>query len=251
MHIISYLPEKRQTLMFSATMPSRIRDLSKRIMNNPASIALEISKPAEGVSQSVCLLGDNQKLPLIKQIVADNPDYRSILVFSSTKKKVSEIVRGLRSENYLVEGISSDLEQKDREEILARFSSRKSRVLVATDVLSRGIDIMDISMVINFDAPSDAEDYVHRVGRTARAEKKGMAVTLINSRDMPKIQQIEKLIGYRINRMELPEAIKSRYKENPQEPDRTFDRRPGFRKKRFQKGKNRSAGSPDRNNNRP
>ncbi len=239
MRIISYLPVNRQTLMFSATMPPRIRDLSGRIMKDPASIALEISKPAEGVIQSVCLLGDDQKLPLIKQIISENPDYRSILVFSSTKKKVSEITRGLRSGDYLVEGISSDLEQKAREEILARFSSRKSRVLVATDVLSRGIDITDISMVINFDAPSDAEDYVHRVGRTARAEKTGMALTLINSRDMSKIKQIEKLIGYRINRMDLPESLAARYSNKPQEPESPGNRRTGFRKKRFQKGKKR------------
>lgn len=239
MRIISYLPAERQTLMFSATMPPRIRDLSGKIMKDPESIALEISKPAEGVIQSVCFLGDNQKLPLIKHIIAENPDYRSILIFSSTKKKVSEIARGLRSEDYLVEGISSDLEQKAREEILARFSSRKSRVLVATDVLSRGIDITDISMVINFDAPSDAEDYVHRVGRTARAEKTGMAVTLINSRDISKIKQIEKLIGYRINRMDLPESIAARYNDTPREPERTGYRGTGLRKKRFQKGKKR------------
>ena len=123
-------------------------------MKNPVEIALERSKPAEGVIQAVYMLSDNQKLPLINSLIADHPEYHSILIFSSTKKKLSEIVRGLRSKNYLVEGISSDLEQKEREEMLLRFRSRKTRVLVATDVLSRGIDIKDINLVINFDAPS-------------------------------------------------------------------------------------------------
>ena len=207
MHIISYLPKKRQTLMFSATMPPKIRSLSKHIMKTPVEIALEMSKPADGVIQAVYRLSDNQKLPLIKSLLADNPEYHSILIFSSTKKKVSEIVRGLRSKDYLVEGISSDLEQKEREETLSRFKSRKTRVLVATDVLSRGIDVKDINLVINFDAPSDAEDYVHRVGRTARAETTGVAVTLVNKSDIFKIQRIEKLIGYRVYTVPLPSFI--------------------------------------------
>ncbi|NLV18395.1 MAG: DEAD/DEAH box helicase [Bacteroidetes bacterium] len=207
MHIISCLPKKRQTLMFSATMPAKIRAMSKRIMKKPVEIALEISKPADGVKQIVYHLQDDQKVPLINKLLSDNPDHRSILIFSSTKKKVNEIVRGLRSADYLVEGISSDLDQKERERMLIRFSTRKSRVLVATDVLSRGIDIKDINMVINYDAPSDAEDYVHRVGRTARAEKTGVAVTLINKSDLIKMQRIEKLIGQKINLVSLPDSL--------------------------------------------
>ena len=207
MHIISCLPKKRQTLMFIATMPAKIRAMSKRIMKKPVEIALEISKPADGVKQIVYHLQDDQKVPLINKLLSDNPDHRSILIFSSTKKKVNEIVRGLRSADYLVEGISSDLDQKERERMLIRFSTRKSRVLVATDVLSRGIDIKDINMVINYDAPSDAEDYVHRVGRTARAEKTGVAVTLINKSDLIKMQRIEKLIGQKINLVSLPDSL--------------------------------------------
>jgi len=215
MHIISFLPKERQTLMFSATMPPKIRSLSKRIMKNPAEIALEMSKPAEGVVQAVYLLGDNQKLPLINSLIADHPTYHSILIFSSTKKKVSEIVRGLRTKNYMVEGISSDLEQKEREEMLLRFKSRKTRVLVATDVLSRGIDIKDINLVVNFDTPSDAEDYVHRVGRTARAETTGVAVTLVNRADLPKLHRIEKLIGYEVYKAPLPDFIAEQHDKNP------------------------------------
>ncbi len=207
MHIISYVPKVRQTLMFSATMPQNIRSLSKHIMKNPVEIALEISKPAEGVIQAVYTLSDHQKLPLLNSLIADNPQYHSILIFSSTKKKVSEIVRGLRSHDYVVEGISSDLEQKERENMLVRFRSRRTRVLVATDVLSRGIDIKDINLVVNFDTPSDAEDYVHRVGRTARADTTGVAITLVNRMDAPKMLRIEKLIGYQVYKAPLPDFI--------------------------------------------
>jgi len=214
MRIISCLPEKRQTLMFSATMPHKIRAMSKRIMNNPVEIALEMSKPADGIIQSVYHLDENQKLPLIKTLLSDNPGHQSILIFSSTKKKVNKIVLGLRSGNYLVEGISSDLDQKEREEMLIRFSSRKSRVLVATDVLSRGIDIRDINMVINYDVPSDAEDYVHRVGRTARAEKTGIAVTLVNAADLGKMQRIEKLIANKVNIARLPGSVTRKITKN-------------------------------------
>ncbi|MBW6500614.1 MAG: DEAD/DEAH box helicase [Bacteroidales bacterium] len=206
-HIISHVSKKRQTLMFSATMPPKIRSLSKHIMKDPVEIALEMSKPADGVIQAVYMLGDHQKLPLIKSLITDNPEYHSILIFSSTKKKVGEIVRGLRSKDYVVEGISSDLGQKEREETLMKFKSRRIRVLVATDVLSRGIDVKDINLIINYDAPSDSEDYVHRVGRTARAETTGVAVTLVNRLDLPKMQRIEKLIGYRVHIVPLPSFI--------------------------------------------
>jgi ATP-dependent RNA helicase RhlE len=207
MRIIGHLPKKRQTLMFSATLPHKIKMLSRHIMKNPAEISLEQSKPAEGVKQGVFLVHDNQKIPLIKSIIADNPDYTSILIFSSTKRKVSEIVRNLRSQDYTIEGISSDIQQKDREDIVIRFRSRRIRVLVATDVLSRGIDIKDINLVINFDTPSDAEDYVHRVGRTARAESTGVAITFVNRPDNIKLDRIEKLIGYKINREIVPDFI--------------------------------------------
>lgn len=237
--IISYVPKKRQTLMFSATMPPKIRSLSKRILKNPEEISLEMSKPAVGVLQTVYMLDDHQKLPLISSIISDNPEYNSILIFSSTRKKVGEIVRGLRSNNYLVEGISSDLEQHDREEMLQRFKSRNTRVLVATDVLSRGIDIKDINLVINFDTPPDPEDYVHRVGRTARAETTGAAVTLVNNLDIPKLRRIEHLIGYKVHKAPLPEFIAGKHDRNTghQRPSSTNPEKSGF-KRRFNK-KNR------------
>ncbi len=208
MRIISYVSKERQTLMFSATMPPKIRSLSKQIMKSPAEISIEMSKPAEGVMQAVYMISESQKLPLINGLISDKPEYSSILIFSSTKRKVNEIVRGLRSKNYLVEGISSDLVQKEREQVLLRFKSRRTRVLVATDVMSRGIDIKDINLVVNFDVPSDAEDYVHRVGRTARAETTGVAITLVNSIDQQKMYRIEKLIGNKVYRAPLPPFLK-------------------------------------------
>jgi ATP-dependent RNA helicase RhlE len=242
MRIISYLPKKRQTLMFSATMPPKIRSMSKHIMKNPVEIALEMSKPAEGVIQTVYMLSDQNKLPLVNSLIADNPDYSSILIFSSTKKKLSEIVRGLRSKSYMVEGISSDLEQKEREDMLLRFRSRKTRVLVATDVLSRGIDIKDINLVINFDVPSDAEDYVHRVGRTARAETTGVAVTLVNRLDIQKMHRIEKLIGYEVIKAPLPDFIvEDHYNNTDHKLFPVKSERGKFKRRYNHNGRNRGA----------
>ncbi|GAH02476.1 unnamed protein product, partial [marine sediment metagenome] len=184
MKIISYLPQKRQTLMFSATMAPKIRSLAKNILADPNEISTAISKPPEGVLQAVYLSYDKQKVPLILHLLNDKPDYDSILIFTSTKKNVTELVRALKRTGGEVQGISSDLEQKQREEVLSQFKARKTRVLVATDVLSRGIDIKDINLIINYDAPKDAEDYVHRVGRTARVDKTGVAITLVNEEDM-------------------------------------------------------------------
>ncbi len=202
--IISYLPKERQTMMFSATMPPRIRELARQILKKPAEINIELSKPAEGVLQAVYPVFENQKIPLIQLLINDKPEYKTILIFSSTKKKVTEIVRALKNRDYSVEGISSDLEQKQREEVLRDFKARNTRVLVATDVLSRGIDIKDIDLIINFDAPGDAEDYVHRVGRTARAKATGVALTLINPDDMYKFRKIEQLIGNEVIKLPLP-----------------------------------------------
>jgi superfamily II DNA/RNA helicase len=194
--------------MFSATMPPKIRELARKVLKkDPVEISIALSKPVAGVVQAVCLTYDSQKTPLIHSMIAKKPEIKSILVFTSTKKKVSEIVRGLRSDDYVVEGISSDLEQSEREEVLLRFRSKKTRVLVATDVLSRGIDIKDINFVINYDVPGDAEDYVHRIGRTARADTKGIALTLVNEDDMYKFDRIEKLIERKVQRVRMPEAL--------------------------------------------
>lgn len=205
--IISYLPAKRQNLMFSATMPPKIGDLAKKILHDPEEISLSLSKPAEGVLQAAYLTYNNQKSPLIVNLIKGKEEYKSILIFSSTKKKVSEIVRALKSSGCEVAGISSDLEQNEREDVLAHFRSKRTRVLVATDVLSRGIDIKDINLVINYDVPNDAEDYVHRVGRTARADTTGVAITLVNEDDMYKFSRIEKLIEREVMKIPLPPEL--------------------------------------------
>jgi superfamily II DNA/RNA helicase len=205
--IIKHIPEQRQTLMFSATMPPRIRQLASRTLIDPFQISISVSKPAEGVTQEVFLVFDNQKVMLINHLVAENPEYNSILIFCSTKKKVTEIVRALQTKKYAVAGISSDLEQKHREEVLLQFISRNTRVLVATDVLSRGIDIKNIDLVINYDVPHDAEDYVHRVGRTARAETTGRAITFVNDLEMARFQKIDEFLGSPVPRIELPDGF--------------------------------------------
>ncbi len=205
--IISYLPEKRQTLMFSATMPPNISQLAKRIMKNPTEISLSISKPAEGVDQKVYLTFDEQKTGLLAHLLNERKDYESIIIFTSAKARVSEIVRALNRAGFKAKGMSSNLDQEKREEVLRGFRSRRIRILVATDVMSRGIDIKEINMVINYDVPHDAEDYVHRVGRTARANTKGEAVTLVNPKDMPKFARIERLIETTIDKLQPPEAL--------------------------------------------
>lgn len=207
MKIMTYLPKKRQTLMFSATMDPEIRTLAAKILNKPAEVSIEISKPPEGVLQAVYLADDKQKTPLIKSLIADKPDCKSILIFCSTKVKVAEVARALKGDKYKVAPISSDLKQTEREEVLQKFRARQIRVLVATDVMSRGIDIKDINLVINYDAPQDAEDYVHRVGRTARAETTGIALTMVNREDMYKLKKIEGLIGKEIIKIPLPAEL--------------------------------------------
>jgi len=209
MSIISNLPEKRQTLMFSATMPHKIRELAKKILKDPEEITLSISKPAAGVKQAVYLTYDNQKVPLIKHILTERADYSSIIIFTSSKRKVSEIVHSLRKNGFPSQGVSSNLDQSEREEVLQGFRSKRIRIVVATDVMSRGIDIKEINLVINYDTPFDAEDYVHRVGRTARANTKGEAITLVNEKDMKKLAQIQKLIESDITQVSLPEELGS------------------------------------------
>lgn len=205
--IVSYLPKNRQNLLFSATMPPKIRLLASKLLKNPEEITLSISKPAAGVSQNVYLTFDNQKIGAIKHILEQKPEYTSIIIFTSSKSAVNEIVYQLKKSGFPAKGISSNLEQTEREEVLSQFRSKKTRILVATDVMSRGIDIKEINMVINYDAPHDAEDYVHRIGRTARANTKGEAYTLINEKDMQRMQKIERLIEAEIPKLVLPENL--------------------------------------------
>lgn len=213
--IIEALPKKRQTLMFSATMPPKMRDLAKLNLVDPFEVSIAISKPSAGVTQLAYLVNDAFKARLINDFIKDKPELESIIVFSSTKRSVNDIIKGLNGKGYSVEGISSDLEQKEREEVLNRFRSKSTRVIVATDVLARGIDIKDINLVINYNVPSDGEDYIHRIGRTARADADGMAITLINEEEMIKFAAIEKLIGATIEKLNIPSYIGESPEWNP------------------------------------
>lgn len=204
--IIGYLPEKRQTLLFSATMPPQIRQLAKRILHNPEQINIAVSKPAEGVVQGAYVLYNPQKIELLK-ILLTRKKISSILIFSSTKDKVKELEKELLKLQFNVAAIHSDLEQDQRNEVLRQFKNRKLQTLVATDILSRGIDIDSIELVVNYDVPHDAEDYIHRVGRTARAEATGVALTFINPADQAKFKRIEDFIGDEIKKLPLPAHV--------------------------------------------
>jgi superfamily II DNA/RNA helicase len=205
--IFSYLPTKRQNLLFSATMPAKIGTLAKKLLHNPEEIRLSISKPAAGITQSAYLVFDNQKDPMLKYILEERRHMESIILFTSSKDKVFSITQFLNKSGFKAKGMSSNLSQDEREEVLRKFRSKRVPILVATDVMSRGIDIKDINMVINYDAPMDAEDYVHRIGRTARANTKGEAVTLVNQKDMLRLSKIEILIENEVPKLPLPESI--------------------------------------------
>ncbi|NBC82219.1 MAG: DEAD/DEAH box helicase [Bacteroidetes bacterium] len=238
MKIISYVPKQRQTLLFSATMPPKIKTFANKILTNPVEISIAVSKPAEGALQAAYLIHDQQKNELINKLISDKPDYKSILIFSSTKRKVAQIVRDLKRNDFTVEAMSSDLEQDEREEVLNRFKAKNTRVLVATDVLSRGIDIQDINLVINYDVPGDAEDYVHRIGRTARASTTGVGLTFVNKDDIYKFHRIEKLIEAEVMKIPLPPELG----EGPEweMPNQNRGKRKNYNKKNHPKNKSRS-----------
>jgi superfamily II DNA/RNA helicase len=229
--IISYLPKNRQTLMFSATMPKSIENLANSILNNPAKFSLNLSKPASGVKQTAYYCYENQKTKLLSHILKSHQGFDSVLIFTSTKSNVSNIVSNLKQDKIESQGISSNLSQDDREEILRKFRARRIKVLVATDVMSRGIDIKEINMVVNYDVPDDAEDYVHRVGRTARLDAIGEAVTLVNLDDVQKIRNIEKLIESKITKEDLPKELGKAPSINEHSNIRDNKRSKPFRKK--------------------
>jgi superfamily II DNA/RNA helicase len=208
MNIVEKLPAKRQTLLFSATMPNKIREFSKRILTEPEEIRLAVSKPAAGIDQQFYLAYDNQKLPLLAHLIQHSPTpVQSMVLFTSRKSEVNGIVRALSKLNYEARGISSDLEQDDREVVLRDFKNKAFPILVATDVLSRGIDIDNLTHVVNYDIPRDAEDYVHRIGRTARAATTGTAITFISDQDQNRIVNIEKLIEREIEKRSVTEEL--------------------------------------------
>ncbi len=202
--IIGFLPKDRQSLMFSATMAPPIRDLTRRILHEPVEISIALSKPAEGVDQQAYVTFDMQKARVLEYVLNTN-EATSIVIFAGRKVEVRNLTRHLRKQGFNAHAMHSDLEQSEREQVMLDFRNRKLRILVATDVVSRGIDIDDIDLVVNYDVPRDPEDYVHRVGRTARASKKGQAITFVNEKQMREFGRIEALIGYAIRKMEVPE----------------------------------------------
>ena len=206
MFIINHLPKKRQNLLFSATMPSKIRLLARNILHDPAEINIALSKPPEKIIQQAFLVYDAQKIPLILHLLKQK-NFKTVLIFCSSKLNVKQLTRDLKRNGINAGEIHSDLEQDSREDILIQYKSGRLPVLVATDILSRGIDIDNIDLVINFDVPHDGEDYVHRIGRTARAEADGTAYTLVSEKEQRKFLAIEKLLGKEVQKMELPESF--------------------------------------------
>lgn len=238
MRIISFLPEKRQTVLFSATMSPRIRTMANSILKEPKEVSVAIAKPASGIDQQVYMLNDDQKDKMLQKILEDE-NYQAVIVFSSSKEKVKILDRVLRSKGLLCKAFHSDLKQNEREDIIRDFRNRKLRILVGTDILSRGIDIEGIDLVVNYDAPHDAEDYVHRIGRTARAATTGTAITFINAKDMGKFLRIEKLIEQKVKRMPLPEELGPGLVEK----ERTSENAEQGKKKKFFKRKKRPGGT--------
>lgn len=206
MKIISYLPPKRQNLLFSATMPVKIRDLAKKILHEPAEINIAISKPPARIEQNAFVVYEAQKIPLVKWLLK-SVNHQSILIFCSKKHNVKQLTMELKRSRFNVKEIHSDLDQQSREEVLLEFKSRRLQILVATDILSRGIDIDNINLVINYDVPNDGEDYVHRIGRTARADTDGVAYTFVSEKEQNKFRIIEELLGKPVNKVAVPEQF--------------------------------------------
>lgn len=228
MKIISYLPKERQTLLFSATMPGRIRSLAKAILKDPEQINIAISQPAVGIDQQVYRVHDQQKTPLVQHILKDSA-FTSIIIFASRKEIVKALYKELKAIKINAMSFHSDLEQKEREEILLKFKNKLLPVIIGTDALSRGIDVEGIDLVINYDVPGDPEDYIHRIGRTARAATTGTAITFVNHRDERKLKNIEKLIEKPIKLMALPDELAAIQPLKPEQPQGDAKRKPNRR----------------------
>ena len=237
--IISYLPRERQTVMFSATLPPKIRELAKSILRNPAEINIAISKPNEAIDQSAYICYESQKLGIIRELFA-KPSESKTIIFSSSKMKVKELAHTLKRMKLNVAAMHSDLEQAQREEVMLAFKNNRVNILVATDIVARGIDIEDIGLVINYDVPHDPEDYIHRIGRTARADATGSAITFVNEEEQGKFHQIEKFIERDIRKAELPASVGEGPKYEPEES----------RKRGGRGGRSRSKGGDGRGHGR-
>ena len=230
MKIISFLPKNRQNLMFAATMPKEIGALARKTLVNPKEVNISISKPAEKILQVAYCVYDNQKIPLTIHTL-DSKNINSALIFCSTKSSTKQLSRELKREGLKVAEIHSDLDQKAREAVMLDFRNHKTTILVATDIVSRGIDVEDIDLIINYDVPNDGEDYIHRIGRTARAESDGVAITLISPLEQQKFAVIEKLLGEEVPKSKVPVKFgeSPRYEpQNNRKKSRFTSRRPNM-----------------------
>jgi superfamily II DNA/RNA helicase len=206
MTIAKQLPKERQTMLFSATMPEEIRKLASDLLTDPLQVTLALAKPADGITQQAYICHEGQKLGIINHIF-DNESSERVILFASRKTKVKEIARTIRKHGFNVGEMHSDLSQSERDEIMFQYKSRKIDMIVATDILARGIDIDDIRIVINYDVPRDCDDYIHRIGRTARAGTKGRAITFVSEEDQDYFKRIEDFIEQDVPKMEVPASL--------------------------------------------
>ena len=239
MQIVKYLPKERQTIMFSATMPAKIQQLAKTILNNPAEVKLAVSKPAEKIVQAAYVCYENQKLGIVRSLFEEEVPER-VIIFASSKIKVKEVAKALKMMKLNVGEMHSDLEQAQREFIMHEFKSGRINILVATDIVSRGIDIDDIRLVINFDVPHDSEDYVHRIGRTARANNDGVALTFVNEKEQTNFKNIENFLEKDIYKIPVPAELGEAPAYNPRSNGS------GGRSRNFRKGGGRKSGDRSR-----
>lgn len=241
MQIAKLLPKERQTIMFSATMPAKIQQLAKTILRDPVEIKLAVSKPAEKIVQAAYICYENQKLGLVRTLFAEEAPER-VIVFASSKLKVKEVSRALKMMKLNVGEMHSDLEQSEREHIMHEFKSGRINLLVATDIVARGIDIDDIRLVINYDVPHDSEDYVHRIGRTARANNDGVAITFVSEKEQSAFKSIENFLDKEIYKLPVPKELGEAPEYNP----RSFSGKKGNRSFR-DKGTKRGKSTPHNN----
>ena len=246
MKISSYLSEERQTIMFSATMPDNIQKLAQNILHNPVEVKIAVSKPAEKIQQIAYLCYDGMKDKIVEKVLSDETLDRVIL-FGSSKMKVKELSIMLKRKGFNVGAMHSDLVQREREEIMLAFKNRRISILIATDIVSRGIDIDDIQMVINYDVPRDPEDYVHRIGRTARANRDGQAITLVTPHDWQHLRKIEHLIEKEILKPDLPEGCG----EKPQMSKNTLQARRHTSGRHGGKGRHDKRGNGGKRHKKP
>lgn len=206
MQIVKYLPKERQTIMFSATMPTKIQQLAQSILNNPVEVKLAVSKPADKIIQAAYVCYEAQKLGIIESLFKQQEPER-VIIFASSKLKVKEVTKALKRLKLNVGEMHSDLDQSQRDEIMHEFRNGRINMLVATDIVARGIDIDDIRLVINYDVPHDSEDYVHRIGRTARANNDGCAITFVSETEQTRFKQIENFLGKEIYKLPVPAEL--------------------------------------------